>query len=49
MIMKPLNGFGGLGVIMLGKSTRSNINSLLDYYIDSKNGSSNYVILQEYI
>ncbi|MFD0964197.1 glutathione synthase [Pseudofulvibacter geojedonensis] len=49
MIMKPLNGFGGSGVIMLEKSARSNINSLLDFYIDSKDGSSNYVILQEYI
>lgn len=49
MIMKPLNGFGGSGVIMLEKSARSNINSLLDFYIDNKDGSSNYVILQEYI
>ena len=49
MIMKPLNGFGGSGVIMLEKSARSNINSLLDFYIDNENGTSNYVILQEYI
>lgn len=49
MIMKPLNGFGGSGVIMLEKSALSNINSLLDFYIDNKDGSSNYVILQEYI
>ena len=27
----------------------SNINSLLDFYITTKDGSSNYVILQEYI
>ncbi|NQY05919.1 MAG: glutathione synthase [Flavobacteriaceae bacterium] len=49
MIMKPLNGFGGSGVIMLEKSALSNISSLLDFYIDNKDGSSNYVILQEYI
>lgn len=49
MIMKPLNGYGGSGVIMLEKSARSNINSLLDFYIDNKDGSSNYVILQDYI
>lgn len=49
MIMKPLNGFGGSGVIMLEKTALSNINSLLDFYIDNKDGSSNYVILQEYI
>jgi glutathione synthase len=49
MIMKPLNGFGGSGVIMLEKSALSNISSLLDFYIDNKDGSSNYVILQDYI
>ena len=43
------HGFGGSGVIMLEKSALSNINSLLDFYIDNKDGSSNYVILQEYI
>ena len=48
MILKPLNGYGGSGVIVLEKSARQNIASLLDFYI---NGSSekNYVILQEYI
>ncbi|GAA0871006.1 glutathione synthase [Gangjinia marincola] len=49
MIMKPLNGFGGSGVILLEKSALSNISSLLDFYIDNKDGSSNYVILQDYI
>ncbi|MDU8887024.1 glutathione synthase [Yeosuana sp. MJ-SS3] len=49
MILKPLNGFGGSGVILIEKSAMSNINSLLDFYITSSDGSSNYVILQDYI
>lgn len=50
MIIKPLNGFGGSGVILIEKSAMSNINSLLDFYIsNSGDGSSNYVILQDYI
>ena len=49
MILKPLNGFGGSGVILIEKSAMSNINSLLDFYITSGDGSSNYVILQDYI
>ncbi|WP_299228086.1 glutathione synthase [uncultured Psychroserpens sp.] len=49
MILKPLNGFGGSGVILIEKSAMSNINSLLDFYINSTDGSSNYVILQDYI
>lgn len=49
MILKPLNGFGGSGVILIEKSAMSNIKSLLDYYVTNADGSSNYVILQEYI
>lgn len=49
MILKPLNGFGGSGVILIEKSAMSNINSLLDFYITNSDGSSNYVILQDYI
>ncbi len=49
MILKPLNGFGGSGVILIEKSAMRNINSLLDFYIDKGDGSSEYVILQEYI
>ncbi|TDQ31332.1 glutathione synthase [Zeaxanthinibacter enoshimensis] len=49
MILKPLNGFGGSGVILIEKSAMSNINSLLDFYITNSDGTSNYVILQEYI
>lgn len=50
MILKPLNGYGGSGVILIEKSAMSNINSLLDFYINSSgDGTSNYVILQDYI
>ena len=49
MILKPLNGFGGSGVILIEKSAMGNINSLLDFYINKSDGSSDYVILQEYI
>jgi len=47
MIMKPLNGFGGQGVIVVEKSASQNFRSLLDFYIGSDQG--NYVILQEYV
>ena len=49
MIMKPLNGYGGSGVIVLEKAARSNISSLLDFYIDGKNGDTNYVIIQDHV
>ncbi len=49
MILKPLNGFGGSGVILIEKSAMGNIKSLLDFYVTNADGSSNYVILQEYI
>ncbi|APG64854.1 glutathione synthetase [Tenacibaculum todarodis] len=49
MILKPLNGFGGSGVILIEKSAMGNINSLLDFYINKGDGNSDYVILQEYI
>jgi glutathione synthase len=47
MILKPLDGSGGRGVIVLEKNARENINSLLDFYIEE--GGENYVILQEFI
>ncbi len=50
MILKPLTGYGGRGVIVLEQSARDNVRSLLDFYIgghDSQGG--NYVILQEYV
>lgn len=49
MILKPLNGFGGSGVILIEKSAMGNINSLLDFYLKNAIGGSDYVILQEYI
>ena len=48
MILKPLNGFGGHGVIVIEKSARQNFSSLLDFYIGADE-QSNYVILQDYI
>ena len=47
MIMKPLNGFGGQGVIVVEQRARQNFRSLLEFYIGGEHG--NYVILQEYI
>lgn len=49
MIMKPLDGFGGSGVIVIEKSAMHNIKSLLDFYINGNKERSNYVILQEYV
>ncbi len=46
MIMKPLNGYGGKGVILVEKSAKSSVKSLLDFYIGE---DKNYVILQDYI
>ncbi|MDB4534713.1 glutathione synthase [Vicingaceae bacterium] len=49
MIMKPLDGYGGSGVIVIEKSAMHNIKSLLEFYIDRGDGKSNYVILQDYV
>jgi glutathione synthase len=49
MIMKPLNGYGGSGVILIETKATQNISSLLDFYISGKDGDSNYVILQDYV
>lgn len=49
MIMKPLDGYGGSGVIVIEKSAMHNIKSLLDFYIHRTEGKSSYVILQEYV
>lgn len=49
MIMKPLDGYGGSGVIVIEKSAMANIRSLLDFYINKENGKSSYVILQDYV
>ena len=50
-ILKPMDGFGGSGVILLDKSSTTsnhNVNSLLDFYIN-QGGGNNYIILQEFI
>ena len=46
VILKPLVGSGGHGVIVLEKNAKSNISSILDFYIHGT-GDSNYVIIQE--
>lgn len=48
MILKPLEGYGGSGVIVVETRAKQNINSLLDFYISGKHGK-NYIILQEYV
>jgi glutathione synthase len=48
MILKPLDGFGGSGVIVLEKKASQSVSSLLDFYITSAE-KNRYVILQEYI
>ncbi len=48
MIMKPLDGYGGQGVILVEKHAQKSFHSLLEFYINSGKGG-NYVILQEYI
>ena len=48
MIMKPLDGFGGQGVILVEKHAQKSFHSLLEFYINSGDGG-NYVILQEYV
>ncbi|MFC2111097.1 glutathione synthase [Bacteroidota bacterium] len=49
MIMKPLDGYGGSGVIVIEKFAMHNIKSLLDFYIHRTEGKSSYVILQDYV
>ena len=48
MILKPLQGYGGSGVIVLEKSAKQSISSLLDFYISGQE-RSNFVILQEFV
>jgi len=49
MILKPLDGYGGKGVIVIEKAAMLNIRSLLDFYISKERGESNYVIMQDYV
>lgn len=37
-ILKPLDGSGGRGVILLETKAQGSLNSLLDFYIDSNHG-----------
>ncbi len=46
MILKPVAGYGGSGVILIEKNMRKNLRSILEFYT---NKGKNYVILQEYI
>lgn len=47
LIMKPIDGYGGSGVIILEKTAKKNINSLLEFYIHRDN-KENYIIIQEF-
>ncbi len=49
MIMKPLDGYGGRGIIVIEKKAMANIRSLLEFYIHKVQGETNYIILQEYV
>lgn len=48
MIMKPLDGYGGHGVILVEKQAIDSFRSLVEFYI-TNNEKRNYVILQEYV
>ncbi|HAT86390.1 MAG TPA: glutathione synthase [Rhizobiales bacterium] len=47
MILKPLGGYGGKGVIIVEKSSLASFRSLLDFYLGANN--EQYVILQEFV
>lgn len=47
MILKPLDGFGGSGVIVIERAATANIRSLLDFYLGDK--EDRYVIMQDYV
>jgi len=50
MILKPLDGFGGAGVILLETKAKANVRSLLHFYVRGRdNEAKNYVILQRYV
>ncbi len=48
MILKPLDGYGGSGVIVVEKQAIDSFRSLVEFYINSSD-RGNYVILQEYV
>jgi len=49
MILKPLDSYGGKGVIIVEKKAMQSFRSLIEFYINSGGGYGNYVILQEYV
>ncbi len=50
MILKPLDGFGGAGVILLETKAKANVRSLLHFYVQGRDTEAkNYVILQRYV
>ncbi|MEX2596137.1 MAG: glutathione synthase [Salibacteraceae bacterium] len=48
MILKPLDGYGGSGVILLERKASASVSSLLDFYINGQS-QQKYVIVQEYV
>jgi glutathione synthase len=48
MILKPLDGYGGSGVILLERKASASVSSLLDFYIHGQK-EAKYVIVQEYV
>ncbi|NQV51963.1 MAG: glutathione synthase [Flavobacteriales bacterium] len=48
MILKPLDGYGGSGVILLERKASASVSSLLDFYIHGQK-EQKYVIVQEYV
>jgi glutathione synthase len=49
LILKPLDGYGGNGVVVLEKVALQNAKSLLDFYIKRDKDHHQFVILQEYV
>lgn len=49
MIMKPLDGYGGSGVIVIEKRAKDSLKSLLEFYVNRNEGKSSYVIVQDYV
>lgn len=48
-IVKPLDGMGGKGVILLDREHMSNLPSIADFYINSSGGMKKPIIVQNYI
>jgi glutathione synthase len=48
MVLKPLNGSRGRGVVILEKNSRQSLRALLDHYI-GEGDQGHFVVLQEYV